>query len=180
MKSKLINKKPKTFAVIFDTGDEVMAGLKKFAREQRLSASHFTAIGAFSTAVIGFFNLAKREYKRIPISEQVEVLSLLGDAALVDGEPQLHAHVVLGKSDGTAHGGHLLEAQVRPTLEVILIESPRHLHRVHDAATGLQLIDINEEQERKTAARTKGSRTLKNPSRRDYRHWWSSDGGRTN
>ena len=169
MKSKLINRKPKTFAVIFDTGDEVMAGLKSFAREQRLSAGHFTAIGAFSAAVIGFFNLAKREYRRIPISEQVEVLSLLGDVTLVDGEPQLHAHVVLGKWDGTAHGGHLLQAQVRPTLEVILVESPRHLHRVHDVATGLPLIDISEERERKTVGRAKVSGALKNPSRRDYR-----------
>lgn len=169
MKSKLINKRPKTFAVVFETGDEVMAGLKRFAREQRLSASHFTAIGAFSAAVIGFFNLVKREYKRIPISEQVEVLSLLGDVTLVDGEPQLHAHVVLGKSDGTAHGGHLLEAQVRPTLEVILIESPRHLHRAHDPETGLPLIELNEAQEPKMPQKAKLSRTLKNPARRDYR-----------
>jgi predicted DNA-binding protein with PD1-like motif len=53
-------------------------------------------------------------------------------------------HVVLGKSDATAHGGHLLEAVVRPTLEVILVESPKHLRRRHDPETGLGLIHISE------------------------------------
>ena len=140
MKSVLINKKPKTFAVVFDTGDEVVSGLKTFARENRLSASQFTAIGAFSNARLGFFNIAERGYKKIPINEQVEVLSLLGDITLGENEPAVHAHVVLGKSDGTAHGGHLLEAHVRPTLEVILTEPPAHLHKAHDPESGLALI----------------------------------------
>ncbi|HET7624123.1 MAG TPA: PPC domain-containing DNA-binding protein [Verrucomicrobiae bacterium] len=142
MKSKLINENPKTFAIIFDSGGEVVEGLKQFARENRLSASHFTAIGAFNQVMLGFYSFEKRDYKKIPIVEQVEVLSLVGDVALKDGVPKVHAHVVLGKSDGTAHGGHLLEARVRPTLEVILIESPKHLHRETDPETGLTLIRI--------------------------------------
>ena len=142
MNWQLINENPKTFAVVFETGDEVMAGLKKFAREQSLSASQFTAIGAFRDVLLGFFNVEKKSYTKIPINDQVEVLSLLGDVALEDVEPKIHAHVVLGKSDGSAHGGHLLQAHVRPTLEVILTESPRHLHRTMDAETGLALIRV--------------------------------------
>src|SRR5437868_2713555 len=142
MKSKLINENPRTFAVIFETGDEVTEELKEFAKEQKLSASQFTAIGAFNEVLLGFFNFETKDYQRIPIAEQVEVLSLLGDIALEGNEPKIHAHVVLGKSDGTAHGGHLLRAHVRPTLEVILTESPRHLHRKMDSATGLALIRL--------------------------------------
>ena len=67
------------------------------------------------------------------------------DIALDRGEPKVHAHIVVGKSDGTAHGGHLLEARVRPTLEVILTESPRHLHKRFDPESGLALIDLGEE-----------------------------------
>jgi uncharacterized protein len=74
--------------------------------------------------------------------EQVEVLSLVGDVALKDGAPQVHAHVVVGKSDGTAHGGHILQAHVWPTLEVVLTESPKHLRRKTDAETGLAVIDV--------------------------------------
>src|SRR5215208_6994607 len=132
----------KTFALVFDTGDEVIAGLSSFAAENDLNAASNTAIGAFSDATLGYFDMERKEYKQIPVDEQVEVLSLIGDIAPKEnGEPQVHAHVVLGKSDGTTKGGHLLEAHVRPTLEVILTESPEHLRRRTDEETGLPLID---------------------------------------
>ena len=144
MKGKLISSAgDKTYAVIFDTGDEVVKGLTDFAREQRLSGSHFTAIGAFQDVTLGYFDWQKKEYLKIPLREQVEVLSLVGDVALKpDGSPQLHAHVVVGRSDGTTRGGHLLEAHVRPTLEVVLVESPVHLQRKHDPESGLALIRL--------------------------------------
>lgn len=144
MKSKLINDKDgqKTYALILDSGDEVMSNITEFAREQALSASQFTAIGAFSEVMLGFFDLSIKDYKKIPISEQVEVLALTGDIAMHEGKPKVHAHVVLGKVDGTAHGGHLLKATVEPTLEVILTESPSHLQRKVDPETGLPLIAI--------------------------------------
>ena len=144
MKSKLIHEgEQKTFAVIFDKGDEVVQELTQFAKQHDLTASHFTAIGALRNAVLGFFELASRDYKKIPIDEQVEVLSMIGDIALSRGEPKLHAHAVLGKSDGTTCGGHLLQAHVWPTLEVVLTESPSHLRRKLDEETGLALIDIS-------------------------------------
>jgi uncharacterized protein len=119
----------------------VTDGLIAFAREQRLEASHFTAIGAFAEVTLGYWDRERREYRQIPIREQVEVLSLVGNVARgPDGAPRLHAHVVVGKSDGTAHGGHLLGARVRPTLEVVIEESPAHLRRAPDEATGLMLL----------------------------------------
>ena len=143
MKTKLIHDDgEKTFAVIFDKGDEVASGLLAFAKDNNLSASHFTAIGAFERVTLGFFERERKDYKRIAIEEQVEVLSLVGDVALDEGGPKVHAHVVVGKRDGSAHGGHLLEARVWPTLEVILVESPQHLRRKMDEETGLALISF--------------------------------------
>jgi len=144
MKSKLINADPKTFALVFQTGDEVVEGLMQFAKANHLAASQLTAIGAFEELTVGFFNPEKKDYNKIIIREQVEVLSLLGDIAVKDGQPQLHLHVVVGKQDATAHGGHLLRGVVRPTLEVVLVESPRHLYRTPDAQTGLALINLDE------------------------------------
>jgi predicted DNA-binding protein with PD1-like motif len=131
----------RTWALIFDKGDEPVAGLTAFARAQKLGAAHFTAIGAFSDVTLGYFDRGKRDYKKIPLREQVEVLSLIGDVALDDDEPKVHAHVVVGRADGEARGGHLLEGHVWPTLEVVLVESPRHLRKRHDPETGLALID---------------------------------------
>lgn len=133
----------KTFAVIFDKGDEVMSNLLDFARKEKLAGSHFTAIGAFEEVTLGYFDWEKKEYRKIPLKEQVEVLSLVGDVALApDGSPKLHAHVVVGRSDGSTRGGHLVEARVRPTLEVMLVESPKHLQRRHDPESGLALIRL--------------------------------------
>jgi predicted DNA-binding protein with PD1-like motif len=143
MKSKLLTQATeKTFAVIFDTGDEVISGLTHFARQQQLTASHFTAIGGFRDATIGYFEIDKQDYKKIPVREQVEVVSLVGDISSERDEPKIHAHVVLGRSDGSASAGHLLEAHVRPTLEVMLTETPAHLHRQFDRLSGLALIRL--------------------------------------
>ena len=143
MKSKRINELgEKTYAVVFYKGDEVVEGLLSFARQEKVQASHFTAIGALSDVTLGYFNWTKKTYDKISITEQVEVLSLVGNIVFDNGDLKLHAHIVIGKSDGTAHGGHLLEAHVRPILEVILVESPTHLHRKLDKETGLALITV--------------------------------------
>ena len=144
MKSQLIHQDAqRTYALIFDKGDEFISEITRFAKEQKLDASHFTAIGAFRSAVLGFFDRDRKDYKRISVDTQVEVLSLVGDIAAKNGAPKTHAHVVLGKDDGAAIGGHILEAHVWPTLEVVLTESPSHLCRRTDEETGLALIDIS-------------------------------------
>jgi predicted DNA-binding protein with PD1-like motif len=143
MKSKLINEVPeRTFALVLDRGDDVMSELRRFAREHGLTASRLTAIGAFERATLGYFDWERKDYERIPVDEQVEVVSLVGDVALDAGQPKLHIHAVLGRRDGSTLGGHLLEARVRPTLEVVLIDSPSHLRREHDPVSGLALIKI--------------------------------------
>ena len=142
MNSKLISESPKTHVLIFDTNDEVISTLTDFARVQRLAGSHFSAIGAFRDVVLGYFDWQKKDYNKIFVHEQVEVVSLLGDIALGDDGPKIHAHAVVAKADGTALGGHLLEAHVRPTLELVLIESPRHLQRRYDPQSRLALIRL--------------------------------------
>jgi uncharacterized protein len=131
----------RTFALVLSSGDEAMTAIAAFAREHQLRATQFTAIGAFSRVVVAYFDWATREYRNIPIGEQVEVLSLIGDITLDEGQHKVHAHVVVGKADATAHGGHLIEGQVRPTLEIVLTEAPAHLLRRFDPQSGLALID---------------------------------------
>src|SRR5436189_5534131 len=125
MKTALLDERDgmRTFVVVFETGEEAMGGLTSFAKAQGLSGSHFTAIGAFSRAVVAYFDWPSKQYRRVSIDEQVEVLSLVGDVAVENREPKVHAHVVLGKADATAHGGHLIEGTVRPTLEVLITET---------------------------------------------------------
>jgi predicted DNA-binding protein with PD1-like motif len=136
------NQARETFVVVFDKGDRAITGLTDLARRERLGASQLTAIGGFSRATLGYFDRDRKRYREIPVEEQVEVLSLLGDLVLEDGEPKVHVHVVLGRADGTTVGGHLLEGEVWPTLEVVLSEAPGALPKRIDPETGLALIDL--------------------------------------
>ena len=144
MKSKELHHEMglKTFALVFDKGDEVREGLLEFANANRLADAHVAAIGAFSEVTLGYFDRENKTYNKIPLNEQVEVLSLSGNIVRQNGQASLHAHVVVGKSDGTAHGGHLLGGRVWPTLEMIVSELPVHLRRAHDQETGLALIQL--------------------------------------
>ncbi|HVW10075.1 MAG TPA: PPC domain-containing DNA-binding protein [Bryobacteraceae bacterium] len=142
MRAKLLTGAPGegTWVLIFDTGDEVVATLTKFAVEQKITAANFTAIGAFSNATLGYFDWESKKYEPVSVAEQAEVVTLLGDIALQDGKPKVHAHASLARRGGAMVGGHLLNAYVRPTLEVILAKSPRHLERQFDPASGIALI----------------------------------------
>ncbi|HEY4302772.1 MAG TPA: PPC domain-containing DNA-binding protein [Candidatus Didemnitutus sp.] len=145
MKTKLLSDIAgrREWALVFDFGDEAMAGLKRFAETERLTAAHFTGIGAFSHVKVAWFDFEARTYRPIKIGEQVEVVSLIGDIAEADGKPSVHVHLCVARKDGTAHGGHLQEGRVRPTLEVILIESPAHLRKTFRPEFGLALIDLD-------------------------------------
>ena len=143
MKFKLLNNdKQKTYAVILDSGEEVMQCIQSFAKQQNLKASQFSAIGAFSKATLGFFDFDIKDYRKNEVNEQVEVLNVAGDISLYNNEIKIHAHVVLGKKDSAACGGHLLKAIVHPTLEIILTESPSYLEREMDKDSQIPLIKI--------------------------------------
>jgi predicted DNA-binding protein with PD1-like motif len=134
----------RTFAVVFRTDDEFPDQMQAWLEESGVSSGSFTAIGACRSMTLGYFDFETRDYRRIPIDEQVEVLTLAGNVAMgSNGSPKIHAHVSVGLRDGTARGGHLLDARVQPTLEVVLVESPAHLVRVIDEKTGLALLDLD-------------------------------------
>jgi uncharacterized protein len=128
MHAKLLHQSDgqRTFAVILQTGDEAIAQIKAFADREKLSAAQFMAIGALSRAVLGYFDWDTKDYQRIPVAEQTEVASFIGDIAL-DKDEKRSLHVVLGRRDGSA--------------VAVLTESPAHLRKRRDPESGLALID---------------------------------------
>lgn len=145
MKSKVVSDQAgaRTIIVVLETGEEAFAALDRFANAAGISGASLTAIGAFESAVIGWFDIATKSYRKIKVDEQCEVLSAIGDIATGDdGKASLHVHVVLGLSDGTTRGGHLLEGKVRPTLEVVLEEATEGLRRRKRPELGIALIDL--------------------------------------
>lgn len=144
MKSKLVGKPGETrvWIAVLDMGEEVKQALTALAGREGIANASFVALGAFEKATLAYFEWDRKRYKPIPIDGQVEVIALAGDIVPDDkGKPSLHAHAVLGLSDGTTRGGHLLEGYVRPTLEVTVTELPAHLKRHKHPELGLALIE---------------------------------------
>ena len=137
----LSDEEAKTYLLVFHTGQEVMKGLVAFARQHGLAAGHLTGIGAISHAVIGYFDPEKKAYLRNHEKGQAELLSLTGNLALSNDEPFFHVHVALGLRDGSTRGGHLFEAMVRPTVELVLTTYSSSVRRKIDPDTGLPLLD---------------------------------------
>lgn len=144
MKSKIVTDADVvTYVMVCDPGDEAVAALEQLARAERLEAAHLRGLGGFERATVGWFDRQAADFRRIEVDEPTEVLSLTGDVAAGPDGPSLNVHVVLGLSDGTTRGGHLLEAQVFPTLEVMATETPAELRRVPRPDLGLALIDLD-------------------------------------
>jgi len=132
----------RSWAIKLTEGDEVVSSLTEFARQHRVRAASFTAIGVFSSVIWGFFDREAGAYEKTALQEDVEVLALVGNVSTMDGAPVLHAHVTVAGRDGRARGGHLLEAHVWPTLEVMVTELPEMLERAVEAETGLALLAL--------------------------------------
>jgi uncharacterized protein len=144
MKSRSIKEGPeRVFVLILDPGEEAFKAITEFADREQIDGASVTAIGAFSEARVGWFDLAAKKYKPIEVKEQCEVLSLMGDVAKGDdGKASLHLHAVLGLQDGSVRGGHFLSGSVQPTLEVTITETVAHLRRQKRADLGIALISI--------------------------------------
>lgn len=145
MKHKLLveDAGERSFILVLEEGEEAFAVIRDFCEQNSIDAASITAIGAFRTAKIAFFEYQTRQYLQIPVEVQSEVLSMLGDIAVDDdGKASPHLHVVLGLSDGSTRGGHFMEGHVRPTLEVMLRETPARLRRRNRADLGIALIDL--------------------------------------
>src|SRR6266481_3859079 len=129
------------YAVIFGKGDEAFSGMLAFAEKYHITSAHFTAIGALNRATLAWFDPQRKMYTKVPIEGQHEVIGMDGDIALYKGKPVVHTHMIVGTSDGTTRGGHVLAAYISPTLEVMVTVDPIAMHKRFDPETDLTLID---------------------------------------
>jgi predicted DNA-binding protein with PD1-like motif len=143
MKVKLLNENggQRDFAVVFQPGDEFYAGLTQFANEYHVQSAHLTAVGGLHDARLSWYDESRKAYRVIPVDQQSEVDSLVGDIALLNGKPSVHMHCVVSLEDGTTRGGHVLGGHVSPLLEVWVTADSTPLLKRHDEKTGLNLMD---------------------------------------
>jgi uncharacterized protein len=137
----LIHRADGIYTLNFRKGEELMAGLKAFAQEQGIHAAHLTGLGAASRCVIAYYNLQTKEYEKKEFTEDVEILSLVGNIGICeDGSTVVHVHGVFGKRSFDAFGGHVCELDISGAGEVHLTVLDGTIHRAYDAETGLTLM----------------------------------------
>jgi predicted DNA-binding protein with PD1-like motif len=135
MRVKQLGNAGRTFEVTLRKGDEVAAGLTEFAEQNHVTLAHVTAVGALNQAVLGWFDPDKRAYKKIAINQEVEVVSFIGNIALENGKPFLHAHAVVAFLDGSTKGGHFIEGHVSLEMQIFVVDSDAASDATTAAAT---------------------------------------------
>jgi uncharacterized protein len=130
------------FVVRLETGEEIFSTLAEFARAVAIDAAHVSGIGSAYHVVLGYFDRQAREYSRHTVEEEVEIVSLLGNIALKDGQPFPHLHVTVSGRDYRPLAGHFFEGYVGGTCEVVVRPLSGYLQRSQDEATGLYLLDV--------------------------------------
>ncbi len=132
--------------VVLDKGEPVVASLVSACKEQGVRAGSLTGLGAVNSAEIAYYDLSKKEYLNKHFEGDREVVSLVGNVAVVDDEPFLHVHIALGDREMQIVGGHLVEATVAVTLEVsIQIIPDTTSERTLDDSIGLKLLQLPKE-----------------------------------
>ena len=132
------------YIVRLESGEPAIETLTAFLHSERVDFAQVSAAGAVQWVRLGYWNAETRQYEYQEFREQLEVVSLQGNAALKNGQPFLHLHGVFGRRDFSVVGGHIKEARVHPTIEVWLRTEAIVVRRARDAATGLDLLDLRE------------------------------------
>lgn len=133
---------PAGFLVVVDRGEEVLEAVTRFATETGLRAAGIQGIGAVDQLTLGFYDLAKQEYERRTWKEDLEVASLIGNLAEVDGGPFPHLHGIFGRRDFSTLGGHVFEAVVSVALELTVVTAPEAMRRQPVDFCDLKLIQL--------------------------------------
>ncbi len=123
-----------------DAGDEIVASVVQFAREEGINAASLTGIGAVGGLKYGYFDLETKEYQVKIEHISLEIVSLVGNLGRLDGEPILHAHIAVGFPDMTIRGGHLVEGKISVTGEIFIRTYQATIERGKDGHFGLNLI----------------------------------------
>lgn len=123
--------------LVMEAGEPVMETLRRWLAEHKISGGSFTAIGGLRQVTLKYFNTTTRTYEEREINEQLEVLHLIGNVGLLEGQPFVHAHITVGTREYQTYGGHFGDGIVSPVLELVLTRVGGTFTRRANAESGL-------------------------------------------
>lgn len=125
-------------------GGDLSEVLEAFCARHHIEAAVFSLIGAVSKATLGTYDQSQQVYATFTAEGDLEILSCTGNISLKDGNPFVHAHVILAEEGGKTIGGHLFPGTIIFAGEAHIVElSGPPLVREYDPVTGLMLWNMN-------------------------------------
>ena len=129
------------YALKLEPGEPLFPTLETFAKERDLSSGFVVAgLGSLRGSVLGFFNGERYVKRTFPGS--LEVVSLTGSLARVEGRPHFHLHATLGDERHGARAGHLHEATVALLAEVLFLTGPGMAFGRNPQGPQLKVLDL--------------------------------------
>ena len=125
-----------------DIGEEVIPTLSSFIRKKGIMSGWLQGIGAVDHVTVGSYDIKHRKYHRKTLEGDQELLSMTGNIAWLDRDPALHIHATFADHEQRMSGGHLFEARVCVTVEVLLVPWSTRVKRQMDEQTGLNLLAL--------------------------------------
>ncbi|MCH7604475.1 DNA-binding protein [Patescibacteria group bacterium] len=136
---KLVLKDNRTYILRIDKGEDVIEEVTKFCNAETIQAGFFRAIGAASEITISWYNVHKKEYTDRHIQEDLEIISVTGNVAMLKGKSYVHAHGCLSNEAMEPVAGHIKQLRVAATCEVVLEALQGTVEREYSEEIGLNL-----------------------------------------
>ncbi len=130
------------YVLRLDEGEEAVSTIRSFLTEVSILAGYFVAWGAFSHLKLEYYRVVEQDFRQRTFDAQLEVASLLGNIACLNGQPTIHAHLTVGDEQFRSYSGHLVEGTVRPTLEVFVTPFAGELRRSWDPERRLATLEL--------------------------------------
>ena len=130
--------------VRLESGEPVVETITQLLESEGIGFAVLSGLGAARYVRLAYLNVEQREYEAHEVEEQLEVVSLIGNAALRDGKPFLHVHISMGRRDLSLFGGHLQELVANPTVEVWVQPEASAVQRVFDDEIGMAVMQLPE------------------------------------
>ena len=121
-------------------GKDLITSIENFCKDSSIHMASFSLIGAVSSATFGSYDQKQQVYVTTTEKAHLEIATCTGNVSLLDGNPAVNAHIVLGDKQGKITGGHLFSETIIFAGEIDLQElTGKPLERTYDDTTGLML-----------------------------------------
>ena len=135
------------YYIRLDKGDEILSSLVMLCEQESIGTARIQGIGGCSNAVVGVFDPEKKDYDREEVTAMLELISLDGNVTVFEGRPYIHAHASFAYrgADGrpAVLCGHLLEAIIGLTGELVLTPAEGRIGRKYIDALGIRVWDFS-------------------------------------